>query len=70
MPGCKKDSLTLYFGFFIDSSYTSDEFWFTVRNAAVWTHLQTNTIYLCLHANETFTIKKVGFITMLPLNHI
>jgi hypothetical protein len=35
MPGCKKDSLTLYFGFFIDSSYTSDEFWFTVRNAAV-----------------------------------
>jgi hypothetical protein len=70
MSGHKKDSLTLYYGFFIDTSYTSDETRFTVRNAAVWAHLQTNNVYLRPHAHETFTIQKVGFITMVPLNHI
>jgi hypothetical protein len=70
MSGHKKDSTTLYFGFFIDSSYTADETRFTVRNSAIWTHMQNNNIYLRPHAHETFTIQKVGFITMVPLQHI
>jgi hypothetical protein len=71
MAGYKKDSTTIFFGFFIDCTYSDGEdSRFSKRNPGLWAYVKSHNIYLRSHGHETFTIQKVGFITMVPLKHI
>jgi hypothetical protein len=71
MAGYKKDSNTIFFGFFIDCTYSdSEDARFSMRNPGLWAYVKAHNIFLRSHGHETFTIQKVGFITMVPLKHI
>jgi hypothetical protein len=71
MAGYKNDTTTIFFRYFIDRTYSDGEdVHFSMRNQGLWTYVKAHNIYLHSHGHETFTIQKVGFITMIPLKHI